>query len=221
MGRYAEAREAFASLVAAGGGPEAQDGLGNALRWLGEFDACLQARERAHQGYLERGDWAGAALVAAALAADSELLRGEHAVAQGWFGRARELLEDQPDAPAMAWVAVMQAEQRFLGAGDAGAALEAGEFAIEAGRRGGDVDLELLGRALRGLSVASPRTSGAFLIGRSFRSSTLHSRGDALSTHRRRWLWGDTLRRGRPLPRLLRLAAAQRRRMAWGMRCRG
>ncbi len=48
----------------------------------------------------------------------------------------------------------------LAGAGDAGAALEAGEFAIEAGRRGGDVDLELLGRALRGLGrVATPRTA--------------------------------------------------------------
>jgi DNA-binding NarL/FixJ family response regulator len=61
------------------------------------------------------------------------------------------LLKDHDEVPAAAWLGV--AEFSAFGSDDPQRSLLAGERAIEAGRRSGDRDLELLGRAMRGLSA--------------------------------------------------------------------
>src|SRR5215471_13151296 len=99
-GRYGDARDVFAS---AGDSAEAHDGLAQSLRWLGDFDASTRERELAHKLYLEEGDRERAAVVAGWLGVDSLLLRGDGAVAKGWFARARALVKDREDAPAAAW----------------------------------------------------------------------------------------------------------------------
>jgi hypothetical protein len=61
--------------------------------WLaGEPDAALEARERAHAEYLERGDKCHAAEMALQLALQ-HIDRLETAIGNGWLGRAQRLLE--------------------------------------------------------------------------------------------------------------------------------
>jgi DNA-binding CsgD family transcriptional regulator len=145
------------TFAAASGGAddcaEAHDGLAQALRWLGDFDASLSERERAHRLYLEQGDDDRAAVTAGWLGVDAIMLRGDRAVARGWFARGRRLVEGREDTPAAAWLGV--AESTVLGLADPRLSIQAGEQAMKAGALGADRDLEVLGRAIRGLgSVA-------------------------------------------------------------------
>ena len=72
--------------------------------WLaGDPDVAIEARERAHARYLEQGDKCHAAEMALQLAQD-RFSRLEAAVANGWLGRARRLLE-QLHRVCGAWMA--------------------------------------------------------------------------------------------------------------------
>ena len=151
-GRFKEGRGQFEEAVTALPGAEAYDGLACALRGLGEVDATLAAREMAHRLYVAEGREAAAARVAALIAADLWVLRGDGAVARAWLDRAERLLEGHEDSCEAGWVGIRAREVlgyetvRDRAAGDRG---------IELGRRHGDRDLELMGRAVRGLCAVN------------------------------------------------------------------
>ena len=151
-GRFKEGRGHFEEAVTALPGAEAYDGLACALRGLGEVDATLAARAMAHRLYVAEGREAAAARVAALIAADLWVLRGDGAVARAWLDRAERLLEGHEDSCEAGWVGIRAREVlgyetvRDRAAGDRG---------IELGRRHGDRDLELMGRAVRGLCAVN------------------------------------------------------------------
>jgi DNA-binding CsgD family transcriptional regulator len=151
-GRFEEGRVFFQEAVVALPEAESYDGLGCALRGLGEGDAALEAREMAHRLYAADGRNAAAANVAALIAADLWVLRGDRAVAQAWLDRAARLLEGHEDTCEAGWVGLRAREVL-------GYATErdraAGERAIELGRHHGNRDLELMGRAVRGLCAVN------------------------------------------------------------------
>src|ERR1700744_5716390 len=92
-GDWAEARAAFDAVVRDHAMPEALEGLGTAAWWLDLAEVVFDARERAYRLYLAREDKVGAARIAIWLAWDAWAFRGEGAVANGWLGRARRLLD--------------------------------------------------------------------------------------------------------------------------------
>src|SRR5262245_33785407 len=93
QGAWTEAHGCFALAVRQEDSAEALEGLGWAAWWLNDTLVTLDARERAYRRYRDRGDHYGAGRIAAALAADHFLRRGEYAVANGWFQRAHSLLD--------------------------------------------------------------------------------------------------------------------------------
>ena len=107
-GAWTEARDAFDAVLRDGEIPEALEGLGLAAWWLDLADVVFDVRERAYRLYLSRDDRAGAARVAVWLAWDYWAFRGEHVVANGWFQRARRLLEGQPPCWEQAWLDVRE-----------------------------------------------------------------------------------------------------------------
>jgi len=147
-GRFSEARTFFEEAINALPGAEAYDGLACALRGLGEVDATLAAREMAHRLYVAEGREPTAAKIAALMAADLWVLRGDHSVARAWLDRAERLLEGHEDSCEAGWVGIRARE--VLGF-ESERDRAAGDRAIELGRRHGDRDLELMGRAVRGL----------------------------------------------------------------------
>jgi DNA-binding NarL/FixJ family response regulator len=151
-GRFEEARAIFEEAIAALPGAEAYDGLACTLRGLGEVEATLTAREMAHRLYVAEGRQATAAKIAAVMAADLFVLRGDRAVARAWLDRSERLLEGHEDTIEAGWVAVRARE--VLGY-ERERDRAAGDRAIELGRRHGDRDLELLGRAVRGLCAVN------------------------------------------------------------------
>ena len=68
-GRWQEARAAFAAALAEKETPEALDGMGVALWWLGETRASIAHTERAYTEFRRASDAVPAAIAAAADAA--------------------------------------------------------------------------------------------------------------------------------------------------------
>lgn len=154
-GDWGEARAHFEAAVALGETPEALEALGLAAWWQQNGPATFDARERAYRRYHERGDRIGAARVAHWLADDYAWFRGEPAVAGGWLQRAYRLLDGLPVTPELAWCHVREGEIALLYHGDLAAARRHGREAVTIGRALGEVDVEMYGLAVEGLTLVA------------------------------------------------------------------
>jgi LuxR family transcriptional regulator, maltose regulon positive regulatory protein len=150
-GAWQEARAHFQAALGQGEGADALEGLSWAAWWLEDVETCIDARERAYRAHRRVGDDRGAARIALWLADDHADLRGEPAVAEGWFGRAARLAADLEPCPEQGWLAAFEAH-RALGSGDPAAALHRAADAVEAGRRHGLVALQMFGVATEGVA---------------------------------------------------------------------
>ena len=151
-GAWEEATAAFERALADGEQAEALEGWAQAARFLGHGDASLDARARAFRAYRGRGDSRSAARVAAWLAYDTVVFRGDDAVAQGWFGHAHRLLGDMDDGEEQGWLAFLEGEVALVAHGDTARAAEHAARALDVGRRTGVMDLEMLALSLTGLA---------------------------------------------------------------------
>lgn len=163
-GAWVEAREAYERTLARREFPEALEGLGNAAWWLDLSDLVFGSREKAYRLYLTRGDRAEAARVAVWLAWDYWAFQGESAVANGWLQRARRLLDGMPSCSERAWLEVREGSFRLLEEGDPVRALAQAAEGIRIAQEVGNIDLEMLGRAVQGLALVA---SGAVSEGMS------------------------------------------------------
>ena len=161
-GAWTEARDAFTEAVRSRESPEALEGLALASWWLDAADVVFESRERAYRLYLDRGDRAAAARIAVWLAWDCWAFRGENAVANGWLQRARRHLDGEPEGSERAWLELREGSLRLLEEGDPDRAHAMAGEAIRISRAIGNVDLEMLGRAVQGLALV---TSGAVVEG--------------------------------------------------------
>lgn len=81
---WSSARDAFeGTLAVEPGDPEALDGLGQALWWLGDRAAGIERRREAYAAYQQRGDARSAGGLATYLAGESRI-DGQRATAAGW-----------------------------------------------------------------------------------------------------------------------------------------
>ncbi|MGA8910224.1 MAG: LuxR C-terminal-related transcriptional regulator, partial [Acidobacteriaceae bacterium] len=133
----------------------ALEGLATAAWWLDLAEVVFDARERAYRLFLARDDRLGAARIAVWLAWDAWAFRGEGAVANGWLGRARRLLDGLPDSVELAWLEVREGSLCLLEEGDPQRALAMADEGIRVARKAGSLDMEMLGRAVRGLALVT------------------------------------------------------------------
>ena len=105
---WERARAAFEAVLALEELPEALDGCGFALWFLGDLDEGVALRERAFSGYVRDGDCERAARLAAWISRQY-LISGRTSAASGWLARAERALADAPDCAAAGWVAIEQA----------------------------------------------------------------------------------------------------------------
>jgi ATP/maltotriose-dependent transcriptional regulator MalT len=104
-----------------------------------DYRGAVDRYEAAYLSYREDGDRLGAGRAARIIAWLHANVHGEWAVANGWMGRARTLLEEAgDDTPEHGWVLIMQA----LPDGDPAVQEEFCRQAWALGRRHGDPDLE-------------------------------------------------------------------------------
>ncbi len=151
-GEWAVARDAYAALVDTQGAA-AHEGVATAAWWLDDGRLCLDAHERAYRACRESGDTVGAARAATALGYDAALFGQGASVAQGWLGRARELLATlRPETTEHGWFAVREAEFALQVTHQLDVAKKAAAAAIQVGRTIGAGDLQVVGQALAGLA---------------------------------------------------------------------
>ena len=108
---WAAARDAFlARLDDHPDDPEALDGLGRALWWLGLPREGIERRREAYALYSCRGERIAAANLATYLAAEHRIA-GDAAAANGWLARAERLLEGATSCPERGWLEVEKAKR--------------------------------------------------------------------------------------------------------------
>ncbi|HET9901444.1 MAG TPA: helix-turn-helix transcriptional regulator, partial [Actinomycetes bacterium] len=90
-GRWGDARDAFAAVLDAHVTPEALEGMGEALWWIGDPQGCVDYRTRAFTAYRRDGNDSAAVVVALQLAVVFCSSLGNDVAAQGWLGRAESL----------------------------------------------------------------------------------------------------------------------------------
>ena len=143
------ARDAFtACLEAEPEDPEALDGLGRALWWLGDPGEGRERRREAYALYRRRGDTRAAANLATYLAGEHRIA-GEPAAAGGWLARAERLLEPESACAERGWLEIEHAKRM------AGTPAERERHALAAAglaRELGDADLEAAALAQHGLA---------------------------------------------------------------------
>jgi len=143
--RYAW-REAFDLLSAAN--PSiltAQDyeHLAEAAWWTGRLDACIDARERAYNIYLQQGNQRRAGSMALELAHDHEFKRALP-IATGWQSKGERLLEQEPEGPEHG-VLSRRHTNAAMGKGDFESALAHAKRTVDIGMKFGDRGLQAMG----------------------------------------------------------------------------
>jgi tetratricopeptide (TPR) repeat protein len=167
-GRWEEARAAFAAALAERETPEALDGMGVALWWLGDTRASIAHTERAYAGFRRASDAVAAAMAAMSLCVTWISNFDNHAAAGGWLARAERVLGDLDPNPLQGWLWLLRG---YLEP-DTGRARELQQRVLELARATGDPDLELCaigdlgltlvtqGRAAEGLTLIDEAMAG-------------------------------------------------------------
>ena len=92
-GAWAEARAIFEQELEVHESVDALEGLSWAAWWVEDVPTCIEARERAFRLSRRQGDRRRAAMLALWVGDDYLILRGERAIANGWFQRAARILD--------------------------------------------------------------------------------------------------------------------------------
>lgn len=144
--QWVAAREAFEAVLATDpDSPDALEGHGLAIWFLGDLEDGIAAREQAFEGYVRAKRCSDAARTAVWVS-HQHLIGGRASAARGWLARAERAVEDIGDCPGQGWVAVERARH-------ATSVEEGVEHALRAmaiAREHGDGDLEVFALSLLG-----------------------------------------------------------------------
>jgi class 3 adenylate cyclase len=124
------------------------EGLAEAAWFTAHADLALEAKERAHQRYLERGDTARAAFLAFDVGHEYGLMR-KFSIGSAWFKRGERLLEGEPEGYAHGYLALSKSWV-VQSTGDVDGAIKFAGQAVELGARYGDHDLQAWGLLQKG-----------------------------------------------------------------------
>jgi ATP/maltotriose-dependent transcriptional regulator MalT len=151
-GAWAEARAIFEQELETRETVDALEGLSWAAWWVEDVPVCLDARERAYRLSRQEGDMRRAAMLALWVADDYLILRGERAIANGWFQRATRILEGLDPCPEHGWLDALLGYVATID-GDPTTARELALRARELGRRFAVVALEMFALSVEGLAL--------------------------------------------------------------------
>jgi ATP/maltotriose-dependent transcriptional regulator MalT len=154
-GAWHEARTMFEAELRREATPGAFEGLAWSCFWLVDVDTLFQARAEAFRLFHERRDPYGAARAAMWIGSEYLEFKGNVAVANAWFRRARRLLATADPSPEHGWLALHEGEGALLGEHDTAQAKEFGAAAAELGREFVSPELEAVGMAMEGLALVT------------------------------------------------------------------
>src|SRR5215208_4797328 len=137
---WSEARAIFEEDLEERETVDALEGLSWAAWWVEDVPTCVEARERAYRLSRRQGEVRRAAMLAVWLGDDYLVLRGERAIANGWFQRAARLLDGLETCPERGWLDALVGYMALVG-GDTARARELAAQARALGRSVGVVAL--------------------------------------------------------------------------------
>lgn len=144
------ARETFERVLEHEELPEALDGLGQALWFLGRIAHAIAARERAVELY-GRSRRCDEAARAAVWVSHQHFVAGRTSAARGWLARAERAVETAGVCPGRGWVAVERARHSTSLA----ERVEHARRALEIARETGAADLEVFALSVLGHTEVS------------------------------------------------------------------
>ena len=147
---WEEARAAFEAALADEETPDALDGLGLALWFLGAVPDAIAVREQAVEGYARHGRCDDAARLAVWVS-HQHLIAGRTSAARGWLARAERVVEDAAPCAGQGWVAVERARH----ADNLDERVEHARRALAIARDTGAGDLEVFAVSLLGRAEVS------------------------------------------------------------------
>jgi DNA-binding NarL/FixJ family response regulator len=153
-GEWGEARAIFEQELEERETVDALEGLSWAAWWVEDVATCLEARERAYRLSRREGDLHRAAMLALWIADDYLILRGERAIANGWFQRAARILEGLEPCPEQGWLDALLGYVATVD-GDPATAKALATRARELGRELEVVSLEMFALAVEGLTLVN------------------------------------------------------------------
>jgi ATP/maltotriose-dependent transcriptional regulator MalT len=151
-GAWAEARAIFERELETRETVDALEGLSWAAWWVEDVPVCLEARERAYRLSRREGDMRRAAMLALWVADDYLILRGERAIANGWFQRAARILEGIDTCPEHGWLDALLGYVATVD-GDPATAKTYALRARDLGRELDVVSLEMFALSVEGLAL--------------------------------------------------------------------
>jgi ATP/maltotriose-dependent transcriptional regulator MalT len=174
-GRWDVAREGFEAALVVEETPEAQDGLGQALWFLGKVEEAIGARASAFEGFMASGRYEDAARVGVWVS-NQHRIAGRASAARGWLARAERSLARAEPCVGHGWVAAEAARH----AEDADESAELARRAMAIARESGARDLEVLALSLLGEAevAAGRREEGMRLL-----EEAMAAAGDGRDVH--------------------------------------
>ncbi|CAN5873898.1 hypothetical protein BH23ACT12_BH23ACT12_00440 [soil metagenome] len=151
-GRWADARDAFEAALAVEERPDAVQGLGDALWWLGDAGGYLKTMERAYTMFRESGETLEALVMCLWLSGVQLKSMGNRAACRGWIATAERLAKQSDIQEMSGWLLWARASATT----DPATAMDCSQRSLQIAGQAGDRDLELcamseLGKALVGL----------------------------------------------------------------------
>src|SRR5829696_5055026 len=153
-GEWAEARAIFEQELEERETVDALEGLSWAAWWVEDVATCIDARERAYRLSRREGDLRRAAMLALWVADDYLILRGERAIANGWFQRAARILEALDTCPEQGWLDALLGYVATVDGDPAKAKVLAAQARV-LGKQLDVVSLEMFALAVEGLALVN------------------------------------------------------------------
>lgn len=153
--RWEEARTYFEDAAKQDETPEVLEELAWACWWLNDIPAVFDVRTKAYNTFIRNNDKQGASRVASWLGLDCLELRGEFAVANGWFQRAENLLEDERECPELVLIRTLKANLAFRAEKNPERALALIDEALTISKAIGDVEGQMLSEGIKGFILVT------------------------------------------------------------------
>src|SRR4030095_15330745 len=154
-GQWKEARHLLEQQLQQNSSAEIFEDLARACWWLNDFIALFDYRLKAYEAFIQSGDKKGAARTAGWLGIDYLEIKGEFAIANGWFQRGGNLLQDVDDCWELAFVTLLKARVCFMQQPTNDTALQMIEESISISKRVGSIDGEMMATGVKGLILTT------------------------------------------------------------------
>lgn len=154
-GLWEEARELLENAVKRDDTPQALEELAWACWWLNDIPAVFDVREKAYHAFIRDNDKRGASRMASWLGLDCLELSGEFAVANGWFQRAENLLEGEPDCRELVIIKSLKANLAFRAGKNPERALALIDEALALSKTLNNIEGRMLGEGLKGFILVT------------------------------------------------------------------